>query len=237
VGVTKEQGIGSSTMTKALGWISVALLPLAMPFLIAAVQCAEPDADKVPMQVLAPALPATPSQDSVEPRPSAPSPPTAESPRRVEVVATADGTPFEKITWITSLGEAWRDPAGIVWGDILSSSDGTVVYMMQNEASALCEIVGARLPTKEEFMELRKFLGAFGVEMIAGYTPQILPNLNGHYFWTSSEIRGSDDVYIFNGTTGDLRTHYPFLRRKWIATRCVLSELPPDGGFTFSNGR
>jgi hypothetical protein len=216
-------------MTKALGWISFALLPLAMPSLIASVKCAEPDADKVPdTQVLAPASPATPSQDSVGPRPPAPPPPTARSPRRLEVVEAADGTPFEKITWITSLGEAWRDPSGIVWGDIVRGPDGEVVYMTQNQAFASCEMIGARLPTQKEFMELRKFLGAFGVDMIAGYTPQILPNLDRHYFWTSSEIRGSDDVYFFNGTTGDLRTHYRFPRRKWIATRCVLSELPPD---------
>jgi hypothetical protein len=225
----KEKSIDSSTMTKALGWISLVLFPLAMPALIAPVQCAEPDGDKVPdRQVLAPASPATPSQDSVGPRPPASSPPTARSPRRVEVVEAADGTPFEKITWITSLGEAWRDPSGIVWGDIVRGPDGEVVYMTQSQAVTACEMMGARLPTQKEFMELRKFLGAFGVDMIAGYMPQILPRLEGHYFWTSSEIRGTDDVYVFNGTTGDLRTQYRSPRRKWIATRCVLSALPPD---------
>jgi hypothetical protein len=212
-------------MTKPLVWISLALLPLAMPSLIAPVQCAEPDAGTVPdTQVSAPAPPATSSQDSVGSRP----PPMTRSPRRVEVVETADGTPFERITWIRSLGEAWRDPSGIVWGDIVRGPDGEVVYLTQNQAFVACEMMGARLPTQKEFMELRKFLGAFGVNMIAGYKPQILPKLDGHYFWTSSEIRGTDDVYVFNGTTGDLRTDYRFPRRKWIATRCVLSELPPD---------
>jgi hypothetical protein len=216
-------------MTKPFGWISFALLPLAMPSLIASVQCAEPDADKIlDTQVLAPAPPATTDQDSLGQRPPAHPPPTAKSPRRVEVVETADGTPFEKITWIKSLGEAWRDPSGIVWGDIVRGPDGEVVYLTQIQALTACEMMGARLPTQKEFMELRKFLGAFGVDMIAGYTPQILPRLDRHYFWTSSEIRGTDDVYVFNGTTGDLRTDYRFPRRKWIATRCVLSELPPD---------
>ncbi len=95
-----------------------------------------------------------------------------------------------------ALGEAWKDPSGMIWGDIVKK-DGHPVLMNQYQANSYCKSIAAELPSKEEFVRLREYMGAHhgndenynrvGAEIKPGYTPQVLPNLSEkNYFWTSS---------------------------------------------------
>lgn len=145
-------------------------------------------------------------------------------------------------------GEAWRDPSGMIWGDIIKNKDDSPRSTSQMNADKYCKEIGAQLPsgypitlngecgfphTDSDFERFRKYMGAKWVEgegIPDGYKPQVLPNLPhtvkgkilGHYFWSSSTHdcgRVSGDAYIFNGSKGNL---FRYWRNYSSVARCVV---------------
>lgn len=110
-------------------------------------------------------------------------------------------------------GEAWEDPSGMIWSDIIKDDDGSPLFMNQRSAEPYCKSLGAELPSgwqedqngkhgfpnwDSDFVRLRKYMGAeyaAGYNSPKGYTAQILPNLtitnergeiSSRWYWSSS---------------------------------------------------
>ncbi|MBI1860437.1 MAG: DUF1566 domain-containing protein [Deltaproteobacteria bacterium] len=105
-------------------------------------------------------------------------------------------------------GEAWLDPSGMTWGDIVNKEDGSPEYMKHKDADQYCKSIGAELPSREDFVRLREYMGAKS-GTYDGYAPQVLPNLTdskgtSNFFWSSSiHPDYPDDVAsTFNGHSG-----------------------------------
>jgi len=156
-----------------------------------------------------------------------------------ETRTTHTGAVFTRDRSHVALNEAWRDPKGLIWGDIVKNEDGSIRYMVQSSeymkkigrplpdgqlgAEEYCKSIGARLPTQEEFTRLREYMGARSGthEGYSHHDDKILPNLNGHWFWSSSvDPYVTGFAYDFNGTVGyvgfDYRDNYD------DAVRCVV---------------
>mgnify|MGYP001579336401 CR=1 FL=1 len=135
-------------------------------------------------------------------------------PTRIAHGANGLETTFTRDSSIAALNEAWRDPSGMIWGDIVTNDDHSIRYMDQYQATTYCESIGATLPSREDFARLRGYMGATTAASEysgSGYTPQVLPNLYrtvdgrsvSNYFWSSSvHPGGSDFGYVFFGRTG-----------------------------------
>ncbi len=110
------------------------------------------------------------------------------------------GAEFNRDVSQPALGEAYRDPSGLIWGNIINR-------MNQYDADKYCKAVGARLPTKSEFEQLAKYLG---YRTSGGYNPyladgrsDVLPGLSQYVFWSSSE--GNNSPVQFEGQDGSDR--------------------------------
>jgi len=154
----------------------------------------------------------------------------------------ADG---QVVTWTRDtskpkLGEAWRDPSGMIWGDIAKKEDGSPHFMTHKNATAYCaglkdaqgKSIGAVLPIWEDFIRLREYMGAKSGSD-EGYAPQVLPNLtyteNGQtrsrYFWSSSvDPDYSNFAYDFDGRLGG--SYYRNVD-DYRSVRCVVARPKP----------
>jgi hypothetical protein len=118
---------------------------------------------------------------------------------------TKNGSIFKRYDEKPSLGEAWEDPNGLVWGDIASYSPNTPKTFNFSGARRYCSSIGARLPSINEFDSLRKFMG-YGV--FPGYEPQILPNLDITWSTWSSTQKDYLTAFEFEGMDGSIGTDY-----------------------------
>lgn len=125
-------------------------------------------------------------------------------------------------------GVGWREPLpnGLIWYDVGPS---LVRHDLNEErepeeltAKEYCESLGLRLPTREELEQLGLYMGATrkddGQYSFEGFKPQVLPNLNGVYFWSSSDYSSADYAFLFTGSTGKLEGGYRYYK---FAVRCV----------------
>jgi len=142
----------------------------------------------------------------------------------------ADGT---VVTWTrdtsnAKLGEAWRDASGMIWGDIVKKDDGSPRFMNHKDATDYCKSIGAELPSREDFIRLREYMGAKSGSD-EGYTAQVLPNLtytekgqvNSRYFWSSSvHPDHSYYAYDFGGRFGYIG-YYNRSFDNYYSVRCV----------------
>ena len=128
-----------------------------------------------------------------------------------ETRRTTTGAVFTRVER-EGFGEAWRDPSGMIWGDIAKNADGSIRHMDQYQATEYCQSLGAQLPSREDFVRLREYMGARS-GTYEGYSPQVIPNLTrneggrtySNYFWSSSVPPDvSDYGYHFHGRDGDI---------------------------------
>ncbi len=89
------------------------------------------------------------------------------------------GAIFKRVTGNAFLGEAWQDPRGVIWGDVVNDILGDTKYLTVGDAEAYCETQGARLASYDDLVALQHY---FGKGTHAGYKPQILPNLVNSWF-------------------------------------------------------
>ncbi len=128
------------------------------------------------------------------------------------------------------LGEAYKDPSGLIWGNIVTKPVDTnrvfltrprSILMSQSDANKYCKDIGARLPTKEEFENLAKYLGKGSYKpYLADGDTEYLPGLYGHWFWSSTDDGPDfpDYAFMFNGSQGYTRIYN---RTNRISVRCV----------------
>lgn len=159
-----------------------------------------------------------------------------------ETKTTKTGHVFTRDTSNPELGEAWRDPSGMIWGDIVKKADGTPYFMNHKNATAYCKSIGAELPSgwessqnksnggqNSDFVRLREYMGATS-RSNEGYAPQVLPNLThvqdgetrNRYFWSSSVHPDySNYAYVFNGRYGYIGTGNRDYVGFGLSVRCV----------------
>jgi hypothetical protein len=98
----------------------------------------------------------------------------------------------------------------MIWGDIVKFEDGYPRYMSHGEAAKYCKSIGGRLPSREDFIRLREYMGAQS-ENVDGYSPQVLPNLidekwkDSRDFWSSTTLPDYPNLaYTFGGGNGHM---------------------------------
>jgi len=99
-----------------------------------------------------------------------------------EVKTTRTGAKFTRVQ--TEFRQGWRNEKGLVW------LDGLIPVLSQEDGVRACAELGARLPSKDEFIELFSTMVQSWWE---GFVPEILPNLfdrksnKARAFWTSTQ--------------------------------------------------
>jgi hypothetical protein len=119
---------------------------------------------------------------------------------------SSTGTVFVLDSTFPTLGEAYRDPSGLVWGD-LAVTDHGALHTTQFNAETYCSTRGARLPTRAEFQRLAQYLGEGSAKGFSPFTTDGETDmfLGFHYlwYWSSTGTWISDDFrYVFYGNTG-----------------------------------
>lgn len=134
---------------------------------------------------------------------------------------------------IPGLGEAYRDPQGLIWGAPIVDADGEPVKMTLKDAKTLCSSIQARLPSAAEYKRLiasllnrNEFRWSFYSDThIEGSKLEFLPGLTWkEYFWTSSPFEPGykPDIVlaIFSGSHLNIFGDY-INDNKEFAVRCV----------------
>ena len=139
---------------------------------------------------------------------------------------SASGAVFYRDTSNPALGEAYRDPSGLIWGDVVMDGQG-IDTMDQHSADEYCKSRNARLPTKEEYEQLTRYLGRSKEQ---GYSPFLtdgitdyLPLLTFYWEWTSSVTKIDDYyyAYAFYGKFGRFAKQPLPVIGAYGAARCV----------------
>ncbi|MCX6123615.1 MAG: hypothetical protein NTV34_02525 [Proteobacteria bacterium] len=167
---------------------------------------------------------------------------------------TLSGYVFARDTSNPKLGEAWRDPLGMIWGDIVLKADGSHARFNLKDATEYCKNIGAQIPTVDDFGRLSDYLGRLVPGATAGYKPQILPNLTQTFEgesgpftmgirYLTSTLTGVYWSYQFDGLDGYdyINSYYPERTSK---LRCAVSSVmgktfkergPATGTLTFND--
>jgi hypothetical protein len=112
------------------------------------------------------------------------------------------GAIFTRDTSNPALGEAYRDPSGLIWGNPFKDGDRTTLSYAA--AEEYCKNAGGRLPTAVEFQRLRsEYLGYDAYATETHYNPfladgktDVLPGLSRSFFWGKAGV-------FFDGTNGE----------------------------------
>ncbi len=146
-------------------------------------------------------------------------------------VQTTTGFEFIRDTSHAKLGESWRDESGMIWGDSVRGDYGGPSIMSHAQAVDYCRNRGAELPSVEDFIRLRKYMGAahgfIKGEFPVGYKTQILPGLMNCTFWSSSlNPDNAEKALVFSGGRGEIFAHQ--LNSTSVCVRCVVrgGEVP-----------
>jgi len=128
--------------------------------------------------------------------------------------------------------EAWEDPSGMIWGNIAENEDGSARFMNHKDATDYCNSIGAELPSREDFIRFREYMGAKPGSH-EGYKPEILPNLtyiddkgdtHTRQFWSSIRADHPNFAFYFIGQNGviinDFRGHVANI----FSVRCVVAR-------------
>jgi hypothetical protein len=130
---------------------------------------------------------------------------------------------------IADLGEAWIDESGMLWGDVIKNIDGSIRYLNHEEASEYCKNLGTILPSEDDYIRLRIYMGAKS-DLYEGYKPQVLPNLlrvvNGkefsNFFWTSTtQLLHYHLAYVFGSKIGGFGIVNREFADDFTSARCV----------------
>lgn len=70
------------------------------------------------------------------------------------VITTVMGCKFTRDNFNPALGETWKSPKGVSWGELQLNADGSPLFVNIEKANNACSAKGGRLPTEEEWTEL-----------------------------------------------------------------------------------
>ena len=139
---------------------------------------------------------------------------------------------FTNSTLISAFGEAIKDPTGAIWSDRSSES------MTFHQGTMYCKELGARLPTRAEWVQYGKHIGIGEVEdwqskhALTGMSESTGEKVKYLNFWSGdivpllghlpSWINSGEQSYYFQGSDGS-SDHTSSTDKKMYA-RCILSE-------------
>jgi hypothetical protein len=138
-----------------------------------------------------------------------------------QVRTSISGHKFVQVTDLPKLGNAWKDESGLIWGDVVMKSDGSLKMMSQYDARDYCrELSDSQhqylLPTLAQFAQLARFLGE---DTDGGYDPETIPGLKRWFLWTGSVVQHENfKAYLFDTKFG-LKQYSD--RDHMNAVRCV----------------
>ena len=144
---------------------------------------------------------------------------------KTSLYISTSGPKYKRMEKQTKLGEAWRDSAYLVWGDVYHKNNDVIQVNFQ-QAQEYCKNIGAKLPTAEDFVRLKISMGAShtDVKKKGDYSAQILPNLNVFFsVWTSTSKTlpdGRKQAVLFQGMMG--RFEEKDVNSKGVGVRCVM---------------
>jgi formylglycine-generating enzyme required for sulfatase activity len=123
---------------------------------------------------------------------------------------TTTGAVFTLDLTYPDLGDAYADPEGLIWSDLMIRNNRVFKADFET-ATAHCESLGARLPSKAEFERLAKHLGK-GAR--GGYNPYmangqpVMLGLALNWFWTSTPywFRGKQFQNVYVGDSAVFQT-------------------------------
>lgn len=126
-------------------------------------------------------------------------------------ISSQSGVPYTCDRSVSSFGISWHDLRGLVWSDRLS--ENTLNY---DQASLYCQNFGGRIPSLNEWKTLAT---EFNYQSQSQEVSPILPNLEGHAFWTSD----SAFSITFNGELKNIVIEATS-PSSLLALRCVKSR-------------
>ena len=100
-----------------------------------------------------------------------------------------------------SLGIAWKDPSGMIWGDSPKTLNGSYFYktMSYSEAKAYCADQKATLPSVSDVERLAKYMG---ITEQRCYTPQVLTGFEEQHsptvFWADDTAKDYNNQLMGN---------------------------------------
>jgi hypothetical protein len=140
-------------------------------------------------------------------------------------------TLFARDESIPTLGVGWRDPTGMIWGEIVKNEDGSLRTFYQREALEYCQALGLQLPSFDDLWRLRAYQGGTTERYAglpdqgdySGYSPQILldhpdqyPN---NFLWSSTPKPWHPGAFYVFRIDGYFSAQSEF--RNDSAARCV----------------
>lgn len=114
------------------------------------------------------------------------------------VVTTVMGCKFTRDNFNPALGETWKSPNGVVWGELELNTDGSPLFANIVKANKVCSDKGGRLPTQEEWKELAACFDGFK-ENTAPFTKLNVKkawSLNGNDFFFAKTFHPIDKKFI-----------------------------------------
>jgi hypothetical protein len=141
---------------------------------------------------------------------------------------TECGFTFDSNSYYPFLGEAWKDDEyGIIWGDIIIDAKGNEIQFNQQDAINYCKSIGAELPSYGDYTALIASLCG----NVEGYTVDldILPNLKGHIFWSSTTWTTQGGSLVFRGDPDEFGDYNCSMDDQWDvrsleSVRCVMHQ-------------
>ncbi len=114
---------------------------------------------------------------------------------------TSKGYVFELVSKPDAHRETWKGPDGILWGDLIPSTEtneafGRVIARNVRPVSGLhitCQNQNMIVPTADHFKKGEKQ----GIR-------EVLPNIKGNFFWTSTNVGLNHGRRVYVGDTGKL---------------------------------
>lgn len=78
-----------------------------------------------------------------------------------EIHETNTGAQFIRDFSMPALGEAYRDPSGLIWGEAVKDESDKLLKVSAQQAIAYCENIGFRLPTQLEASRFAEYAGDY----------------------------------------------------------------------------
>jgi len=104
------------------------------------------------------------------------------------------GCKFTRDNFNPALGETWKSPNGVPWGELEINADGSPLFVNIEKANKVCSDKGGRLPTQEEWKELAACFDGFKENTAP------LRNLNVKKTWS---LNGNDFLFAKTFNTID----------------------------------
>jgi hypothetical protein len=141
------------------------------------------------------------------------------------------GATFKRVFAGLRMGESWKGPIlqadeskAVIWGNTVTNASGFTRRMNPKEAMRYCDQIGARLPTKDEWISFQEAMGAAPGTPINSIPQdyridvEVLPRQREAQFWSSTVAGYYFSYYYFDSRNGKIAS---FIDEANYCVRCV----------------